>query len=178
MEFRWLMWRLLGIWYWYLHVYGVLVYYRIPNSAFGLCLMRWDEGPLLCAVPVWSLLWLWSIGYISCYEHCNVTVYSWVSLLYITGITCHMSIYILLYKLSCALCRGNVVVCFIIVFQYLYSVRGWRVIMSGMMVWSFQRGAWVLESQWVWGFMVGGVLAGLQRFYLGIWSVRHLGGCF
>jgi hypothetical protein len=27
-------------------------------------------------------------------------------------------------------------------------------------------------------FMVGGVLAGLQRFYLGIWSVRHLGGCF
>ena len=27
-------------------------------------------------------------------------------------------------------------------------------------------------------FMIGGVLAGLQRFYLGIWSVRHLVGCF
>ena len=27
-------------------------------------------------------------------------------------------------------------------------------------------------------FMVAGVSARLQRFYLGIWSVRHLGGCF
>ena len=27
-------------------------------------------------------------------------------------------------------------------------------------------------------FIVGGVSAGLQRFYLGIWSVRHLGACF
>jgi len=27
-------------------------------------------------------------------------------------------------------------------------------------------------------FMAGGALAGHQRFCSGIWSVRHLGGCF
>jgi hypothetical protein len=29
-----------------------------------------------------------------------------------------------------------------------------------------------------WRVSGGGVLARLQRFYLGIWSVHHLGGCF
>ena len=50
--------------------------------------------------------------------------------------------------------------------------------MSGKLVWSFQR-VGGLGIGWCGGgvFMVGGVLAGLQRFYLGIWSVRHLRCC-
>jgi hypothetical protein len=27
-------------------------------------------------------------------------------------------------------------------------------------------------------FMAGGALAGHQKFCLGLWNVRHLGGCF
>jgi hypothetical protein len=41
-----------------------------------------------------------------------------------------------------------------------------------------QRGAWVLEGQWVEVFMAGGALAGLQKFCSRIWSVHHFGGCF
>ena len=49
--------------------------------------------------------------------------------------------------------------------------------MSGKLVWSFQRGAWVLDDVGV-GFMVGWGFSRASKIYLGIWSVRHLGGCF
>ena len=50
--------------------------------------------------------------------------------------------------------------------------------MSGRLVWSFLRGDLGIGWCGGGGFMVGGVLAGLQRFYLGIWSFRHLSCCF
>ena len=51
------------------------VYYRVSDSALGLYLMRWDEGPLLCAV----LLAVVYCPKLAVYEHYNVTVYHWVS---------------------------------------------------------------------------------------------------
>jgi len=51
------------------------VCYRVRDSALGLYLMRWDEGPLLRAVLV-------AVVYcpkLPVYEHYNITVYLWVS---------------------------------------------------------------------------------------------------
>ena len=46
------------------------------------------------------------------------------------------------------------------------SVTGWRVMMSGKLVWSFQRGAWVLDGVGV-GFYGWWVQQGFKDFIWG-----------
>jgi hypothetical protein len=62
--------------------------------------------------------------------------------------------------------------------MHLFSVGGLMCYDGRQVGVTSQSKAWVLEGQWVWGFMAGGALAGLQRFCSGIWSVCHLGGYF
>jgi hypothetical protein len=117
-------------------------------------LVMWGEGPLLCAVPVWSYFsGCGLLAIVRCYEHC-VTVYPWVSLFVsLVTLVIYRYIYIYIYIsfiYYCVRCVGQRCGVFPCCILALYSVRVWRD-MSGKLVWSSRRGAWVLEGQWVWG---------------------------
>ena len=97
------------------------VYYRVPDSALGLYLVRWDEGPLLCAVLV-------AVVYCP-----KLAVMNTVKSLCISGyhslcITCYMLIYIpFIYKLSCELRRTALWCVSLLYSSTCNSVRCWRV---------------------------------------------------
>jgi hypothetical protein len=83
------------------------VYYRVPDSAFGLYLVRQGEGPLLCAVLV-AVVYCPKLAVMNTIMSLCMSGYR---SRYITGITCYMLTYIpFVYRLSCGFIPSSCVI--------------------------------------------------------------------